>query len=232
MNARRSARLVAAVVGLSLATPAAALDAPAPPDYLRQGQRGVDVPAAPGSLWSEGRVRVIIGMDGNARRVGDLITVAISEQTRTELNADTESSRESSVGGGIGSFFGVVNGITAANPRLGGQIGLSANGAAEYRGDGTTRREGLLTGQLTCRVMDVQPNGNLVIWGTKEIEVNRETQYLVLTGVVRPRDIQADNTVFSHLVAEARIVFDGEGVVGDKQGPGIGHRVMDHVWPF
>ena len=209
-----------------------ALDAPQPPSYLLQAEMAPETPAAPGSLWSEGRVRVIIGMDGNARRVGDLITVDISEQTRTELVADTESSRESSVGGGIGSFFGVVNGITSANPNLGGQIGLQANGAAEYRGDGSTRREGLLTGQLTCRVMSVQPNGNLVIWGTKEIEVNRETQYLVLTGVVRPRDIQADNTVFSHLVAEARIVFDGEGVVGDKQGPGIGHRVMDHVWPF
>lgn len=211
---------------------AAAMDAPQPPDYLVQGSLPPTPAAAPGSLWNEAKLRVIIGMDGNARRVGDLITVNISEQTRTELQADTSTSRDSAVAGSIGSFFGLVNSITAANPNLGGQIGLEVSGSANYAGDGKTSREGLLTGQLTCRVMQVQPNGNLVIWGSKEIEVNRETQFLVMTGMVRPRDIQADNTVLSHLVAEARIVFDGEGVVGDKQGPGLGHRVMDHVWPF
>ena len=92
--------------------------------------------------------------------------------------------------------------------------------------------ERLLSGQVTCRVMAVEPNGNLVVWGTKELSVNREHQYLVLTGVVRPRDIRADNSVLSHFVAEARIAYNGSGVVADKQGPGIGHRVMDHVWPF
>ena len=179
-------RRVLVVGGLLCAPPALALDAPKPPSYLVRGVSTPTAPSAAGSLWNEARARVIIGMDGNARRVGDLITVDISEQTRTEMLADTQTKRESSVGGGIGSFFGLVNSATSANPNLGGQIGFQASGNSEFRGDGKTRREGLLTGMLTCRVMSVDDNGNLHIWGTKEIEVNRESQYLVLTGVVRP----------------------------------------------
>lgn len=222
--------LLAALTSAALADDTT--EAPQPPAYLLQGPMPESRPSSPGSLWDETRARVIIGMDYNARQPGDLITVTISEETRTELLADTASSRESSVGGGIGSFFGLVNAATGANPNLGGQIGLQANGNSEYRGDGSTRREGLLSGQVTCRVMAVEPNGNLVVWGTKELSVNRENQYLVLTGVVRPRDIRADNSVLSHFVAEARIAYNGSGVVADKQGPGIGHRVVDHVWPF
>ena len=130
------------------------------------------------------------------------------------------------------SAFGLGKGATGANANLGGEIGLSVNGSAEFRGDGSTRREGNLTGTLTCRVIEVKENGNLVIWGWKEVRSNRETQYLVLTGTVRPRDIQADNTVLSHLLAESKIEFSGQGTVSDKQGPGIGHRLMDHAWPF
>ena len=80
--------------------------------------------------------------------------------------------------------------------------------------------------------MSVEPNGNLRIWGWKEIRTNRESQYLVLTGLVRPRDIKANNTVESQWIGEASIGFDGKGVIADKQGPGIAHRVMDHAWPF
>ncbi len=212
------------VSGAALAAP------PQPPPVGETTQ--VEAVAAVGSLWNETSARMLIGMDGNARRVGDLITVNISEETSTEILADTEASRESTVGGGIGSLFGLGTSATAANSNLNGEIGLSVNGNAEFRGDGSTRREGNLTGTLTCRVIEVKTNGNLIVWGWKEVRSNRETQYLVLTGTVRPRDIQADNTVLSHLLAESRIEFSGQGTVSDKQGPGFGHRVMDHAWPF
>ena len=189
-------------------------------------------PAAPGSLWNEANARVMIGMDGNARRVGDLITVQISEKTAAESVADTQTRRESSVGGGIGRFFGVVKGATRNNPDLGPDIGFEAEGGAEFRGDGSTKRQGTLSGMLTCRVVEKFPNGNLRIWGWKEVRTNRETQYLVLSGIIRPRDIQANNIIMSDFVAELQLGFDGSGVVADKQGPGVGHRVMDHAWPF
>jgi len=189
-------------------------------------------PASLGSLWSEADVRVLIGMDGNARRVGDLITVIITEQTQMEVTADTQTKRDSSTGGGITSLFGIGKGITGANGNMGGEIGIEVEGSAEYRGDAKTRREGSLEGRLTCRVIEVMANGNLVVWGWKEVTANRENQYLVLTGTVRPRDIQADNTVQSELLAEAKIEFSGQGVVADKQGPGMGHRIIDRAWPF
>ena len=109
---------------------------------------------------------------------------------------------------------------------------MAASSSASYDGQGSTRRSGSLEAMLTCKVVDVLPNGNLVIWGWKQVRSNRETQYLVLTGQVRPRDIQIDNTVQSSLLAEARIEYTGSGVVSDKQGPGFGQRLMNWVWPF
>ena len=73
---------------------------------------------------------------------------------------------------------------------------------------------------------------NLVVFGWKEVRANKETQYLSLSGIVRPQDIRNDNTIASDLIAEARIEYTGTGVVGDKQSPGVGAHIMDNVWPF
>jgi flagellar L-ring protein precursor FlgH len=171
-------------------------------------------------------------MDGIAHRIGDLITVRIAEAAQTQISAGTTTERASENEAGISALFGLEKGILAANPNLGDQIGMSASSSSTFDGEGTTSRSGILEAMLTCKVVDVLPNGNLVIWGWKQVKSNRETQYLVLTGQVRPRDIQIDNTVMSSLIAEAKIEYTGSGVVSDKQGPGIGQRLMDWVWPF
>jgi len=186
-----------------------------------------------GSLWTEVGARSIVGMNGNARRVGDLITVMIDEQTRTELTADTATKRESKMGGKLGAFFGIGKQITNNNSgNLGSGIGYDTESGHSFDGQGSTSREGVLSGRLTCRVIEVLPNGNLKVWGYKQVRSNRETQFLVVEGLARPRDIQADNTINSGLLAEAKIQFNGSGVVGDKQGPGVVHRAVDHAWPF
>ena len=82
----------------------------------------------------------------------------------------------------------------------------------------------MLQGTLTCEVIAVKSNGNLVVFGWKEVRSNRETQYLSLSGEVRPQDIRANNTIDSNLLANARIEYTGSGVVSDKQGPGLGTR--------
>ena len=185
-----------------------------------------------GSLWSDGRARMLVGMEGNARMVGDLINIVISEQTATRVMAGTQSARESTVSNSIGTVFGLETNLLNMYPDLGGEIKLSADSASDFRGDGTTSREGTLTGRLTVKVVEVKENGNLMVFGWKEVRSNRETQYLSLSGMVRPQDIRVDNTVVSHLIAEARIEYTGAGVVADKQGPGFGTRIVDHVWPF
>ena len=185
-----------------------------------------------GSLWADGRARMLVGMEGNARMVGDLITVTIAERTSTSVMAGTQTTRDSDVKTGIGTMFGLEQKIFALYPELGGKIELDATTGSDFRGDGTTTREGALEGTLTCKVVEVRPNGNLVVLGWKEVRSNKETQYLSLSGMVRPQDIKSDNTIPSDLIAEARIEYTGSGVVADKQAPGFGVRAMDHVWPF
>jgi flagellar L-ring protein precursor FlgH len=188
--------------------------------------------APPGSLWSEVEARALIGMDGNARRIGDLITVKIADNSATSLGADTTTKRDTNSEYGITALLGLETSITAANPNMGGKISLGGASTSESTGTGSTTRNGTLAATITCQVQEVLPNGNLRVRGTKEIKVNRETQYLTLEGVVRPRDIRIDNTVQSDLIAEARIEFTGAGVLADKQGPGWATRIADTVWPF
>jgi flagellar L-ring protein precursor FlgH len=172
-------------------------------------------------------------MNGNARRVGDLITIMIDEKTITELSAETGTQRSSGMQGKLGSFFGIGKQITNNNKgNLGGGLGYETESKHGFDGQGTTSRAGTLQGRLTCRVLEVRTNGTLKVWGYKQVRSNRETQFLVVEGLARPLDIAADNTIQSSLLAEAKIEFNGAGVVGDKQGPGVLHRAVDHAWPF
>lgn len=185
-----------------------------------------------GSLWSEGRARMLVGMEGNARMVGDLVTIVISEQTSTRLQAGTDTARKSTLNTSISSALGLDQKILKLYPDIGGSLDMATEAGSQFTGDGSTSREGILEGRLTCKVVEVRPNGNLVIFGWKEVRSNKETQYLSLSGMVRPQDINSNNTLESHLIAEARIEYTGSGVVADKQAPGFGTRIVDHVWPF
>ncbi|MGC6492486.1 MAG: flagellar basal body L-ring protein FlgH [Myxococcota bacterium] len=186
----------------------------------------------PGSLWNEVEARRLLGLDFNARNIGDLVTVYIDEQTATSLNADTATSTSSSIEAGIGAMFGLENSIAAAAPKTGGSLSLSTNRDNQYAGQGATGRGSSVFTTVTCEVLQVFPNGNLRIWGYKKVRVNRETQYVTLSGIVRQRDIRTDNTVLANSIAQAAIEVTGDGVVATKQRPGVGHRVFDAVWPF
>lgn len=192
----------------------------------------VRVTSPPGSLWSEPEARALVGMDGNARRIGDLITVNVQDTSSTTLGADTSTGRTSDSTYGITALLGLETSIPAANPNMGGKIAVGGSSVTSMEGSGSTSRQGVLAATVTCQVMEVMANGNLRIRGTKEVRVNRETQYLTLEGIVRPRDILTDNTIRSDQVADAKIEFTGAGVLADKQGPGWGTRVADMVWPF
>ena len=190
-------------------------------------------PSSAGSLWSPVRTRMLVGMEGNARRVGDLITVNIDERTSSQIMAETQTAKESKMANSINALFGIKQQIVDANTNLGGSIEMDTNSASAYNGDGNTSREGSVRGQITCRVIEVREDtGNLVVFGWKEVRANRETQYLSLSGVVRPQDIRNDNTISSQVIAEAKIEYTGSGVVSDKQGPGFGTRIIDNIWPF
>ena len=206
--------------------------AAAAPDPIPPPPAPPVVPASPGSLWNETSTRALIGMNGNARQVGDLITVVISESASTSIGASTGTSRTSDAAFGIDTLLGAETSILRANPNMGATIGLGGTASSAFTGDGSTTRDGSLSAVITCTVIEVMSNGNLRIRGTKEVRVNRENQYLTLEGIVRPRDIHIDNTVQSNLIADARVEFTGSGVVSDKQGQGWGTRIADTLWPF
>jgi flagellar L-ring protein precursor FlgH len=185
-----------------------------------------------GSLWTEPSGRQLMGLDGNARQVGDLITVRIREDSTTALDASTSTTRDSASNARLGALLGAEQTILEAHPRMGGQVAVDGGTTTTFDGDGSTTRGSAVQAMLTCEIIEVLPGGNLRIWGWKQVRVNREIQYFVLEGTVRPRDIQMDNSVNSELLAQARIEITGSGVISDKQGPGIGTRVIDRLWPF
>jgi flagellar L-ring protein FlgH len=191
------------------------------------------MPVAPvGSLWSEVGSRTLIGMDGNARRIGDLITVHIAESSSTTLDATTDATRSGSAELEVSALLGLETSITKANSNMKSGLTVGGGSSTSHNGSGSTSRAGNVTATLTCEVQEVLPNGNLRIRGTKEVRVNRETQYITLEGVVRPRDILLDNTVRSDVIADARVELTGAGIIASKQHQGWGTAVMDAVWPF
>jgi flagellar L-ring protein precursor FlgH len=183
-----------------------------------------------GSLWTETGGTLLFG-DQRARQIGDLVTVRISESPNAELSARTETSRDSSISAGIPHFFGVMENY-GENHHLDPSKMIEANMANDFKGEGTNNRSGELEAYITARVIQVLTNGNLRICGKQEIKVNNETQFISLSGIIRPEDISTSNEVQSTQVADAHIVYTGMGAIADKQKPGWLMRSVDFIWPF
>ena len=187
-----------------------------------------------GSLWSEER-GISLFSDIRARRVGDTVTVRIVEDPEAKLDANTKTSRTSSLNGKL-KFLGYMQALADKNMRLAQNPGeddlIKSTLNTSFDGKGTSDREGHINAYITARVVNVLPNGNLYINGMREIKVNNELQYITLAGIIRPVDISTSNEIVSTYIADARITYSGVGVVADKQHPGWLTRVMDYVWPF
>ena len=186
----------------------------------------------PGSLWNDDQAWLLVGQDGTQRKLGDLVTVVIVESSSSSLSAGTSATRDSDNSASVDSLFGLRKRLTASRPNMDGGINLGTSSSTAFNGDGSTSRGGELQGMLTCTVIEVFENGNLRIQGHKEVRSGNETQFIDLVGIVRPQDIQADNTVLSHLLAEPSIQFTGSGSIEDVQKPGLGTRIFNKLWPF
>lgn len=188
-------------------------------------------PPAPGSLFDPGRASALTGMGGSSKQQGDLVTVLIDESMSSQVDALTKTAASGKVGFGVGAAFGLETQILSANPSMGEAISLDLSRDTSHDGTGQVSRNGKIVGTITCRVVQVLPNGNLVLQGNKEITVNGEHQLLGLRGETQARDISTDNTVFSWRLADPVIEINGKGVVADKQRVGWGQRVVDAVSP-
>ncbi len=183
-----------------------------------------------GSLWSSMEPNNLYS-DIKARRVGDIVTIKIVESSRASKNAETKTTRGSGAKANWSGLFELItSGWKFHKVPIGAnhQIDLSN----QFDGKGETTRTSSMTAYITARVTHVLPNGNLVIRGTREIQVNQEHQYISLQGIIRPEDISSGNVILSTYVAEAVIELNGYGAVSDKQSPGWLARIVDWVWPF
>ncbi len=183
-----------------------------------------------GSLWSDSGVTLF--EDHRAAGLGDIITVRIEERSDATRDASTSTKRESESSFGVGAFFGTLAKVVAKNPTLKPEELFKSISAAEFGGTGSTKRSGKLVGTLPVRIKKVMPNGDFFAEGNKIILINDEETFLYLSGVVRPMDIQPDNSVSSSRLADVELEYTGRGVVSDRQSPGWFSRVLDHVWPF
>jgi len=182
----------------------------------------------PNSLWRNGSRAFF--KDQRARQVGDLLTVTVNITDKANIANETQRSRTNSEDSGITDFIGSKT-ITQANKILPGRI-LTADSTASSDGKGSVNRTEALQTNVAAVVTQVLPNGNLVVEGKQEIRVNYEIRELVVAGIVRPEDIQSDNTIDSSKIAQARIAYGGRGQITDVQQPRYGQQVMDVLLPF
>jgi len=213
--------------------PLAAIDNPT----ARPGYKPVQMPMPsaqaasynPNSLWRNGSRAFF--KDQRAHQVGDILTVQVNITDKANIANETQRSRTSSEDSGITDFLGSKTIKTPATALLPGRI-LTADSTSSSDGKGSVNRQEALSTNVAGVVTQVLPNGNLVIEGRQEIRVNFEIRELIVAGVVRPEDIQSDNTIDSSKIAQARIAYGGRGQIMDVQQQRYGQQVMDVVLPF
>ncbi len=185
-----------------------------------------------GSLWVATNPNGLLA-DLTARNVGDIVTIAITENVRASEIANTTANRDAGIQIGVGSLFGLSKPMNSfTNSEVNVDSVLQGTLGNTSKGEGKTERQSVFTAYLTARVIQVLPNRTLVVQGRRHLRINNETEVLTLTGIVRPEDIDRNNVVASHKVAEPRMEISGVGVVSDKQRQGWLTRIIDHIWPF
>ena len=180
-----------------------------------------------GSMWQTG-ARAFF-KDHRASRVGDLLTVTIAINDSAVLNNQTQNSRKDSETSAASKLFGLETLLPAA---ITPSSLVNASGSLGTDGQAQTNRSEQITTTLAALVTQVLPTGNLVIVGKQEVRVNYDVRDLQITGVVRPTDIDATNTVGYDKIAEARISYGGHGQGSDLQQPRYGTQLMDVLSPF
>lgn len=147
--------------------------------------------------------------DRKAHRVGDIVTIIIAESSKASKSDATQTSKKSGTNGSLSDFFGLG--------KLPLKLGVDAG--ANYSGSGTTTRSDSMDAKISVFIKEILPNGNYLLEGTRNINVNDDMQSITISGTVRPEDITPDNTVLSIYLANAEIKYKGQGQ--STQSPGI-----------
>lgn len=183
----------------------------------------------PNSLWQAGSRSFF--NDQRASRIGDIITVNIEIDDRAQLSNSSNRSREGSTSAGLTNFFGLED-------TIGNALGVdpstlvTADATTEHAGAGAINRQEKIELTVAAVIVDRLPNGNLVLAGRQEVRINGELRELTVSGIIRPEDVTAANTINQTQIAEARISYGGRGQLSAVQRPGWGQRIGDALSPW
>jgi flagellar L-ring protein precursor FlgH len=190
-------------------------------------------PATQGAIFQAGR-EISLFEDAKARRVGDIITVVLVEQTTASKKADTNTSKKQDTELDNPTILGAplsFNMPGGSNRDL--NLGTTLTGSRSFAGSGDSSQSNKLQGNVTVTVAEVLSNGNLLVRGEKRLTINQGDEYIRLSGIVRPTDIGPDNTVLSTSVADAKISYVGKGTLDDSNSSGwLASFFNSKWWPF
>lgn len=184
------------------------------------------------SLWSAGPTSLF--GDRRAQTIGDILTVLIDIDDSAAINNSTSRSRSGNDSVTISGAFGLDELVNRVVPGDAVTLdkGVNATGSQTSEGDGAVSRDESISLKVAATVVDVLPNGHLVVTGSQEVRVNFELRDLQVAGIIRPEDITRQNTITYEKMANARISYGGRGQITDLQQPRIGQQVIDLVSPF
>ena len=182
----------------------------------------------PNSLWRTGSRAFF--KDQRAHQVGDILTVKVNINDTAEFQDQTQVTRSATEDSGITSFHG-SNTITSVRAPLPGTL-INTNSNTQSNANGSINRQDQLVTNVAAVVTQVLPNGNMVIEGKQEVRLNTEMRQLLVAGVVRPEDIEADNTIDLPKIAEARLAYGGKGTLMNIQQPPWAQHALEVLLPF
>lgn len=173
-------------------------------------------PAGAGSLWSDESINLF--SNHKAMHIGDIVTVIIVESSSASNQSQTKLTKETTndlTGSGAGQLDFIK------------LFSASMDYSKEHQGKGQTTLNGSMNARLTAEIIEIRPNGNLVVEGSRMVQVNEDVDEITLRGVIRPEDIAADNTVMSTFLSEAQISYTGSGPNKNAGRQGLISRILD-----
>lgn len=196
---------------------------PMPPPNLTENQ--------PNSLWQTGGRAFF--RDQRASRVGDILTVVVTINDQAQLQNETKRSRENSDALGATNMFGFESHLHNWLPKAVDPSNLlTTNSALSNDGKGSIARQEQIDLRVAAEIIQILPNGNLVLAGKQQVNVNYDMRELTISGIIRPQDISSENTITYDQIAEARIEYGGKGNIQDVQQPRYGDQLLDIIMPF
>lgn len=184
-------------------------------------------PQSNGSIYQAG-YDLRLFEDIKTRRVGDVLTVTLNEATQAKKQADMNTSKDTSVSVTAPTLFGV-----ASQALLGHDLKTSLAANSNFTGVGKADQSNSLKGDISVTVVEVLPNGNMKVRGEKRVSLNDGDEYIRLSGIVRPIDITTANTIPSSKVADATIMYQGEGAMADSSKMGwLARFFVSPIFPF